>query len=193
MAPHDVQATLVALTAQTVARDIGHHAGDCQAVYVCGGGARNTVLLAALQTALQRFDTAGVRVETMDDLGMAPHQVEALASLGWRCATSHACLATCQASPVPLATACSAHCIRARLCRLRSSRRHASAAVCKRQRELIRPRSEPTRDGPANLFWQVCAYISVVNAYTENDEPQPQVVVAFGFLITNCAPVKSSL
>lgn len=79
MAPHDVQATLVALTAQTVARDIGHHAGGCQAVYVCGGGARNTVLLAALQTALQRFDTAGVRVETTDDLGMAPHQVEALA------------------------------------------------------------------------------------------------------------------
>ena len=28
---------------------------------------------------------------------------------------------------------------------------------------------------------------------TENDEPQPQVVVAFGFLITNCAPFRSSL
>jgi len=27
----------------------------------------------------------------------------------------------------------------------------------------------------------------------ENDEPQPQVVVAFGFLITNCAPSRSSL
>jgi len=27
----------------------------------------------------------------------------------------------------------------------------------------------------------------------ENDEPQPQVVVAFGFLITNCAPSMSSL
>jgi hypothetical protein len=27
----------------------------------------------------------------------------------------------------------------------------------------------------------------------ENDEPQPQVVVAFGFLITNCAPCRSSL
>lgn len=28
---------------------------------------------------------------------------------------------------------------------------------------------------------------------TENDEPQPQVVVAFGFLMTNCAPFRSSL
>jgi hypothetical protein len=28
---------------------------------------------------------------------------------------------------------------------------------------------------------------------TENDEPQPQVVVAFGFLITNWAPLMSSL
>jgi len=26
----------------------------------------------------------------------------------------------------------------------------------------------------------------------ENDEPQPQVVVAFGFLITNCAPSSPS-
>ena len=28
--------------------------------------------------------------------------------------------------------------------------------------------------------------------YIENDEPQPQVVVAFGFLITNWAPSRSS-
>lgn len=29
--------------------------------------------------------------------------------------------------------------------------------------------------------------------YAENDEPQPQVEVAFGFLITNWAPSRSSL
>jgi hypothetical protein len=28
---------------------------------------------------------------------------------------------------------------------------------------------------------------------TENEEPHPQVVVALGFLMTNCAPCKSSL
>ncbi len=31
------------------------------------------------------------------------------------------------------------------------------------------------------------------DAQTENDEPHPQVVVAFGFLITNWAPLRSSL
>ena len=29
--------------------------------------------------------------------------------------------------------------------------------------------------------------------YAENDEPQPQVLVAFGFLMTNWAPSRSSL
>jgi hypothetical protein len=29
--------------------------------------------------------------------------------------------------------------------------------------------------------------------YTENDDPQPQVLEAFGFLITNCAPSSPSL
>jgi len=28
----------------------------------------------------------------------------------------------------------------------------------------------------------------ILNNYAENDEPHPQVVVAFGFLITNCDP-----
>jgi hypothetical protein len=27
----------------------------------------------------------------------------------------------------------------------------------------------------------------------ENEDPHPQVLVAFGFLMTNCAPCKSSL
>ena len=42
--PADVQATLVALTAVSVAREIERHASDSRAVYVCGGGARNPVL-----------------------------------------------------------------------------------------------------------------------------------------------------
>lgn len=45
LAPENVQATLTALTAATVADEIARHAGDCRAVYVCGGGARNPVLL----------------------------------------------------------------------------------------------------------------------------------------------------
>ncbi|KOS92330.1 hypothetical protein DM47_2042 [Burkholderia mallei] len=36
-------------------------------------------------------------------------------------------------------------------------------------------------------------FIGRTSVQTENDEPQPQVVVAFGFLMTNCAPFRSSL
>ena len=39
------------------------------------------------------------------------------------------------------------------------------------------------------LFW----YSQALAAQTENEEPQPQVVWAFGFLITNCAPSRPSL
>ena len=34
---------------------------------------------------------------------------------------------------------------------------------------------------------------SISGGHTENDEPQPQVVEAFGLRITNCAPSKPSL
>ena len=32
-----------------------------------------------------------------------------------------------------------------------------------------------------------------VRNYTENEEPQPQVVLALGLRMTNCAPSRSSL
>lgn len=85
--PADVQATLVALTAVTVAREIERHASDCRAVYVCGGGARNPELLQGLEDALQASGVAGVPVMTTDALGVPPHQVEPLAFawLAMRC------------------------------------------------------------------------------------------------------------
>lgn len=78
LAPENVQATLTALTAVTVADEIARHAGDCRAVYVCGGGARNPVLLDALATALaaRGLDAA---VATTAALGVPPQQVESLA------------------------------------------------------------------------------------------------------------------
>ncbi|MFM0052436.1 anhydro-N-acetylmuramic acid kinase [Caballeronia grimmiae] len=83
----DVQATLTALTATTVAREIERHAADARAVYVCGGGARNPVLLKMLQQALEQTGASGVPVMTTDALGVPPHQVEAFAFawLAMRC------------------------------------------------------------------------------------------------------------
>ncbi|CAG4886117.1 anhydro-N-acetylmuramic acid kinase [Paraburkholderia saeva] len=87
VAPADVQATLTALTAITIAREIERHASDSRAVYVCGGGARNPELLKALQTALEESGVSGVPVMTTEALGVPPNQVEPLAFawLAMRC------------------------------------------------------------------------------------------------------------
>jgi len=74
----DVQATLTAFTAGTIADAIATHAAGANTVYVCGGGARNGHLLRQLTAALA---THGHRstVRTTDALGIAPDLVEALA------------------------------------------------------------------------------------------------------------------
>ncbi len=58
LAPADVQATLTALTAVTVAREIERHASDARAVNMFAGGARNPVLLKMLQEALDKCGIA---------------------------------------------------------------------------------------------------------------------------------------
>jgi anhydro-N-acetylmuramic acid kinase len=69
MAASDVQATLVVLTAQTIADAlIGSGAAAC---FVCGGGVFNLALMKALPPALRPQSTAA--------LGVDPMQVEALA------------------------------------------------------------------------------------------------------------------
>ena len=78
----DVQATLTALTARTIAHAITGTGVQADAVYVCGGGASNGALMRALAAALG----GGTTVESTEVLGVAPNRVEALAFawLGYR-------------------------------------------------------------------------------------------------------------
>lgn len=76
--PADVQATLTAFTATTLANAIAVHATGASAVYVCGGGAYNTYLMQHLQHALAACGHPA-RVQSTDVLGVLPNHVEALA------------------------------------------------------------------------------------------------------------------
>lgn len=74
LSPADVQATLVAFTARTVADAVHRHAGERGELYVCGGGAANPVLMQALASCLPGF-----AAQPTDVLGVPAQQVEALA------------------------------------------------------------------------------------------------------------------
>ena len=80
--PADVQATLLELTTRTIATVAREQAGDSQALYLCGGGARNDYLLERLQGHLP-----GMEVLTTTALGVDPDSMEAIAFawLAWRC------------------------------------------------------------------------------------------------------------
>lgn len=76
-APADVQATLCAFTAQSIADSVQRWAENTQKLLVCGGGAHNRQLLAELQRRLP-----GVDVETTEAYGLSPDWVEA-AAFAW--------------------------------------------------------------------------------------------------------------
>jgi anhydro-N-acetylmuramic acid kinase len=76
VAPRDVQATLVALTARTIADAVRRHAPGAKEVLVGGGGAHNRTLLAALAAELSpraviTTATLGVAVEHVESLAFA--------------------------------------------------------------------------------------------------------------------------
>lgn len=77
IAASDVQATLAALTANSVARSIEGDCGPIQELYVCGGGALNNELMRLLRAALP-----GVAVDLTDAIGLPAGQVEP-AAFAW--------------------------------------------------------------------------------------------------------------
>jgi len=79
----DVQASLLELTARSIAEAIKGSAPHCNAVYLCGGGAHNLALRTRLQTML-----APRSVQTTAVLGLDPDWVEA-AAFAW---LAHRCL-----------------------------------------------------------------------------------------------------
>ncbi|MFA9216098.1 MAG: anhydro-N-acetylmuramic acid kinase [Sphingomonadaceae bacterium] len=81
-APEDIQFTLTRLTAITLASSITATCPHTDAIYVCGGGAYNTVLLRELSVALNKH----IQVESTSALGVSPQHVESLAFawLGYR-------------------------------------------------------------------------------------------------------------
>jgi anhydro-N-acetylmuramic acid kinase len=78
ISPPDVQATLTALTATSLAKAVAIHARPAKSVFVCGGGAYNTHLMRLLQALLNERGLAAC-VESTLALGVPPNHVEALA------------------------------------------------------------------------------------------------------------------
>jgi len=77
IAPENVQATLLSLTSESIARAIDTYCQNAEALYVCGGGAHNHALMTALRTRMPQLS-----VQTTESLGIGPDWVEA-AAFAW--------------------------------------------------------------------------------------------------------------
>ncbi|KAF1023104.1 MAG: Anhydro-N-acetylmuramic acid kinase [Paracidovorax wautersii] len=77
----DVQATLLALTVQSITRDLQRHLPHCAQLLVCGGGALNGALMRELAAALAQ-NGMQTTVGSTASQGLPPLQVEA-AAFAW--------------------------------------------------------------------------------------------------------------
>lgn len=99
--PQDVQATLLALTADSIADAIRRHCRGVKEIYVCGGGAHNGALMARLRQALP-----DCRIEKTEALGIAADWMEAMAFAWLARQTLHL-----QAGNLPAATGARHPCV----------------------------------------------------------------------------------
>ncbi len=76
-APQTVQATLLALTVESIAQALARHAPACQRLLVCGGGLHNRALMEALERRL-----APLPIHSTAEYGLDPDWVEA-AAFAW--------------------------------------------------------------------------------------------------------------
>lgn len=78
--PEDIQATLLALSIETISDAITlthpHEQKGPATVYCCGGGVHNTALMQGLRKAISSI---GIQLDTTEALGIAPDWVEAVA------------------------------------------------------------------------------------------------------------------
>ena len=77
LSPEDVQATLLAYTARTLADAVRNYCGPAAELLVCGGGAHNPQLMAAIAEELP-----GMTVDTTERYDMDPSIIEA-AAFAW--------------------------------------------------------------------------------------------------------------
>ncbi|MBX9699762.1 MAG: anhydro-N-acetylmuramic acid kinase, partial [Acetobacteraceae bacterium] len=73
-APVDVQATLLALTGDSIASAVQRFCAGTEEIYLCGGGAHNETLALHLQRALPQC-----RIQKSEVLGIAADWMEAIA------------------------------------------------------------------------------------------------------------------
>jgi len=72
--PESVQATLCQLTASSIAQAIKQYCPQSEAAFICGGGARNEMLMQRIQNELPSH-----QITSTEELGIHPDWVEAIA------------------------------------------------------------------------------------------------------------------
>ncbi|WP_298624344.1 anhydro-N-acetylmuramic acid kinase [uncultured Legionella sp.] len=71
--PEDIQASLLALTAHSIAFTVQNHQNKIKSLYLCGGGTHNTHLLNSLTQLLP-----GIEVDSIAKAGSSPDYLEAM-------------------------------------------------------------------------------------------------------------------